>query len=469
MSYTPYTEMFQRLLHDRKFDQLSKATSVMHPGREVVFCEYDGTDVRLFKRNDTVCMMFPYKSNYVQENAIARSIETGDIFDDADTVDNHAEFIQRTLLPMDAMAHHDCKEPKKLKIVISGVIGRVGDDGRVNIDSNDMTNGVNLVKDLLCCRPGGIEQTCDHHFGMNKYEHELGHAHGPMHHHHESLPLELRRDIHELTEEIDSLTDVDDLGDDEITDADLDELKFDKDEDDEDDNWDDDEDGDDDEDEDDDDEDDDDEEETVQEAMAPSLVNVKNQLMKLVGSAFKFIGGSMVPKFTMQSTEKPEVAIDVTTSGNNVEATPKYNGMPDTMHKKKGIAFMQAADVIANFADKVVAMYQPKLATEAVNIHQQPKRLKPIDRSVIAFIPTEIMQIQDAHDQMVLVGYCASKLERVDFYLNCLDADDGRYIVPHNREYLLQMQKELTDLLQRILRIKPIIQYNRIWKPGMGV
>ena len=82
-----------------------------------------------------------------------------------------------------------------------------------------------------------------------------------------------------------------------------------------------------------DDDDDDDEEETVQEAMAPSLVNVKNQLMKLVGSAFKFIGGSMVPKFTMQSTEKPEVSIDVTTSGNNVEATPKYNGMPDTMHK----------------------------------------------------------------------------------------------------------------------------------------
>jgi hypothetical protein len=99
-------------------------------------------------------------------------------------------------------------------------------------------------------------------------------------------------------------------------------------------------------------------------AAGASLLTVKNQLMKLVGNAFKFIGGSLVPKFTMQSTEKPQVSFDVNAVGQNVEVTPKYNGTPDTMHKRKGIAFMRAADTIANFVQDVVNSFNPAMATE---------------------------------------------------------------------------------------------------------
>lgn len=103
-----------------------------------------------------------------------------------------------------------------------------------------------------------------------------------------------------------------------------------------------------------------------------SLLTVKNQLMKLVGNAFKFIGGSLVPKFTMQSTEKPAVAFDVNTDGRNVEVTPKYNGVADTLHKKKGIAFMRAAEVIADFADNVVNSFKSATpATESVEYYDE--------------------------------------------------------------------------------------------------
>lgn len=107
-----------------------------------------------------------------------------------------------------------------------------------------------------------------------------------------------------------------------------------------------------------------DDEITMEAANAAALLNVKNQVQKIVGSAFKFIGGSLVPKFTMQSNDKPEVALDVNADGNNVELTPKYNGKPDFMHKRKGIALMRAADVIANFAESIVAGYKPKPAME---------------------------------------------------------------------------------------------------------
>ena len=108
-------------------------------------------------------------------------------------------------------------------------------------------------------------------------------------------------------------------------------------------------------------------------AAGASLLTVKNQLMKMVGDAFKFIGGSLVPKFTMQSTEKPQVSFDVNAVGQNVEVTPKYNGAPDTMHKRKGIAFMRAADTIANFVQDVVNNFTgtPAAAMESVDYYDE--------------------------------------------------------------------------------------------------
>lgn len=102
--------------------------------------------------------------------------------------------------------------------------------------------------------------------------------------------------------------------------------------------------------------------ELVDEAMAAPLLNVKNQLMKVLSDTFEFIGGSTVPKFTMKSKEEPDVSFDVTMTGNNVDVTPKYNDMPDTAHKKRGIALMRAANVIVDFVNSVMGSYKPAYA-----------------------------------------------------------------------------------------------------------
>lgn len=100
----------------------------------------------------------------------------------------------------------------------------------------------------------------------------------------------------------------------------------------------------------------------MDEAMSASLLNVKNQLMKILSNTFKFTGGSMIDKFTMTSTEEPDVSFEVSMDRNDVSVLPKYNGQPDTMHKKRGIAIMRAANVIKDFVTSIVDNYKPAYA-----------------------------------------------------------------------------------------------------------
>lgn len=97
-------------------------------------------------------------------------------------------------------------------------------------------------------------------------------------------------------------------------------------------------------------------------------------------------------------------------------------------------------------------------------LSKKPKKLKPIPRDTIAYITVELNAIKDSNDQAMLSGYTCSKLELVDFYLNVIDTKDDRYIVPHTRDYLITMQKELNNLLTQILRIKPINRNDRVWR-----
>lgn len=100
--------------------------------------------------------------------------------------------------------------------------------------------------------------------------------------------------------------------------------------------------------------------EPIQEAACTaSLLNVKNQLTRVLGPDFEFIGGSMIPKFTIKSKEKPNVSFEVNVNGQNIEVTPAYNGIPDMLHKRRGIAIMRAANIIADFVHDIVNRYKP--------------------------------------------------------------------------------------------------------------
>lgn len=96
---------------------------------------------------------------------------------------------------------------------------------------------------------------------------------------------------------------------------------------------------------------------------------------------------------------------------------------------------------------------------------KRPKKLKAIDvRGIASYVTVEMNAIKDSNDQAMLAGYVCSKLELIDFYLTVIDTNDDRYIVPHSRQYLVDGQRQLSDLLTKILRIRPINKSSRIWQ-----
>lgn len=97
-------------------------------------------------------------------------------------------------------------------------------------------------------------------------------------------------------------------------------------------------------------------------------------------------------------------------------------------------------------------------------LSKKPKKLKPIPRDVVAYITCEMNDIRSANDQAMLSGYTCSKIELVDFYLTCIDTQDPRYIVPHSKQYLDYMKRELERLLTQILNIRPINRSEQIWR-----
>ena len=99
---------------------------------------------------------------------------------------------------------------------------------------------------------------------------------------------------------------------------------------------------------------------------------------------------------------------------------------------------------------------------------KKPKKLKPIPRDVVAYITVEMNAISSSNDQAMLSGYTCSKIELVDFYLTVLDTQDPRYIVPHTKQYLETMKRDLENLLTQILRIRPINRNDRIWRVNVN-
>ena len=94
----------------------------------------------------------------------------------------------------------------------------------------------------------------------------------------------------------------------------------------------------------------------------------------------------------------------------------------------------------------------------------RPKKLKPISRDIIQYVNEQIRMISTSRDQAMLASYVSNKLEFVDFYITVIDTHDDRFIVPHTRDYLTNMQNDLNRLLNQILHVQPVNKYDRVWK-----
>ena len=88
------------------------------------------------------------------------------------------------------------------------------------------------------------------------------------------------------------------------------------------------------------------------------LMTIRNQLMKKLGDDYKATGGSMNPKVLISYVDDPKLEFEITPDGKSVAIVTKYNHIPDTIHKKKGIALMRASNILYDYITKAVKDYE---------------------------------------------------------------------------------------------------------------
>ena len=479
-----HNQIIRQLMHNRKYAAITEFAKINNDDRNesIIVSEYLGDEPRLMIRDNEIHILCPKEMTVVQEDGIADSIANGTIFDDASLLNDQADYMRRTILPMNAIANKHGIEPKKIRVLITGVMGRINDDGNIEISFGDVENGKNFLDDITSGRGcEHVNKMCDHYLGLkNDTDRMEGHC---------SLPLDIRRDIHELTKEIDSITDV--SPEDEVTEDDFDpfDKKYDMekiesdpetidesdksdtedefeseepdvDEDDaevdsgdddnmkekeEDDN------------ESESDEKEEDEDESSEEDSKESTEEDEDE---------ESVTNDEDEESEFEEDEDDDSALDNESEEKDKKKTKKKSEKKSIKDKKKVEKKAEKkaerdAEEIENSEDMDDEDDESYVGESFLSRH--PKRLKPIERSIISYITVELNAIKDSNDQAMLAGYCSAKLELVDFYLNCIDTQDPRYLVPHNKQYLTQMQTELNDLLKRILQIKPINKYDRIW------
>lgn len=335
-------DIAQNIVHNKKYECINEYCVCEHGNhnKQIKASVYSGKNVRMIVDNKTIHLVIPEDISVVQENAITSMIATGTIFDDAEEINNTNKFIQLKTIPINAMINKGIEPPKAIGMVSSGILGEMNDKGEFDISDVKIDNASNFVSDTCSsydCKDKRerTHELVDNYLGKDDYE---------------SMDMDLKKDINNIEDELDSLGDV--SNEDIVTDDDYEELDLD---------------------------DGDDEKDT-----------------------------------------------DDNDDGNDEEVI------------------------------------------EEGFLSKKPKKLKPIPRDTIAYITVEMNAIKDSNDQAMLSGYTCAKIELVDFYLNVIDTKDDRYIVPHTRDYLVTMQKELNNLLTQILRIKPINRNDRVWRVNVN-
>lgn len=84
-------------------------------------------------------------------------------------------------------------------------------------------------------------------------------------------------------------------------------------------------------------------------AQSPQMMTVRNQLMNKLGADFSAVGGSMNPKILIQYKQNPKIDFEITPNGKNLDIVGRIDKVPDTVHKKRGIAYMRAGNIIYDY------------------------------------------------------------------------------------------------------------------------
>lgn len=434
--------------------------SELELGGKLVVESYNGSELRVYNKNDKTHLMFPKEITPMQESTLADAIESGAIFDDAETVDAAATYAAGTTLPLRTMANKGIEEPKALISLVKPVIGTLDDNCRAQCGQIEIDNGSQFLKDIANSGETGntVGGIVDDYLGVDADD---------------EIPSEIASDIVATEKELrDKVLNGPDDDDTPLDEDDYDEVE-------------------------------------IEEGFFSSLTPDSNtKLLYHLNTMNDIINNPMLPD-TPVASDKATNALDETAT--EAKQTSKYTakcvetGKFDTRTSQLLGAISTASGEMAVAADTIAnpflkpddIMYNEPGAKEAVQkwgsnkallqkilpeaiksveagfgkeplqegfLTKAPKKLKDLKiRDTISYITIEIGAIQDSSDQQILAGYTCSKLEVADFYLSCIDNNDPKYIVPHTRPQLVQFQNDLNRLLTQILKIRPINRADRSW------
>jgi hypothetical protein len=368
--------------------------------------------------------------------------------------------IERTSIPYDAMVNAGKETPKQLKPMIAIIIGKMVDNGSFSVSDADRENGVNFVRDL--CDKEKCPETndvVDHYLDKDKesfYSPEMGKSLTELDNEVDDIVSTSPEDVVSDNDTVDSYDDYDmeeiesDPVDDDDNDSSVDDVEDDSSDEVED--TDDTDDGDDDTEETADDDDD-----TVEECGDTKTVEVCEADNPANPTATEKPKKEITDQITKANNSGPGIGAGAAVQ--QEEANPAMNGPTEgSMNGNVNTVPMPMSAQTKALINSRSKYHQEGFLTK------KPKKLKPIGRDVVAYITVEMNDIHSANDQAMLAGYTCSKIELVDFYITCLDSQDARYIVPHNKQYLVQMKNDLERLLAQILKIRPINRTEQIWR-----
>lgn len=514
-------DLLIHLIQNKKYDTITEYANIEYPDQsDIVITEYTGKDIRAYKaESGEIRILCPKEMTTVTESALTQSIANGTIFDDAENVTNVSKHIEMSAIPHSGLVNSGHDVPAVLPKMTAMVVGKMDDEGRCQACDADIENGENFINDMVKkddCNATARE-VVDNYLGTDADEpvsKEMGND---------------LREVEEEVEDINEVTPEDSIdssnydvldpnsgnwqdspaeaavdgdmseGEQSLT-ASMDEEQSTT-------------------------EEcgdacvtqEDGEPQSQPQSQPPSApavetndapppapaaggdepmldlisesedqdVDVTKECGDLDKAEESTVDWARLGKEFNLNFDAPEVELekecgDAPTDVKECGDTPISNVEECGDADVKDIEECgDNPDIVKEEDDEVGQLdFSSVKVTEECGenlyktfeegfISKRPKKLKPIPRSVVAYIQVELNNIQDANDQAMLSGYTCSKMELVDFYLNCLDTNDDRYIVPHNKQYLETMSRDLSVLLAQILRIKPINKADRIWKANV--
>ena len=456
-------DTIKALVEHKKYSAITEYSKIIHGKDNLIVSEYGGTNVRLYKDNDdNVRLLCPKKMDVVQEGHVANAIANGSVFADAESIDNNACCIERLSIPYDAMVNSGKDVPQNLKPMIAIVIGKMNNDGSFDVGDDARATGTNFVRDLSDAKSEGkpINGVIDKYVEKTPegfYTPEIGKSISKLNNEMDDVNETDPSDVISDEDTVDSYegVEVDDVDSDnedapktatvdssEDEDGLAEEANKDGEEPSE-----------------------EEDEATDEEADAADAAEEDAPNTSTVDSSEDEDG------INPESDEDEEVE----ECGNNCDTGNKPVVQEDGEESAEETEPIEDAGTEepvedtdeSDDAEPVEECGDTKIPVTPIQegfLSKKPKKLKPINRDVVAYITVEMNNIHSANDQAMLAGYTCSKIEMVDWYITVIDTQDPKYIVPHTRQYLVSLKSQLESLLAQILKIRPINRSDQIWR-----